>query len=397
MKKLKILFFGGNFFNLQIAKNCIKLGAQCFLADMSKKCFAAQDKNFINIDFNDRKKIINFIKKKKINFIYISQSDVGIKTLGYINSKLKLPGIDYTVAKILTNKGSIRKILTKNDFFQPKFIISKDPKEIINFIDNKKCIIKPVDSSGSRGVNEIQKISSVKRLIKNALAFSRLKKTIVEEKINGKEFGAQTFSINGKCKYVYLHNDYMSKNNKKIPIGHSMPFNLIKNNRIVLKIKKDIAHAVELMKIKNGPSNVDCIIDKNNRLVILEISPRIGATCLPQILKTYSGVDWDINSIKLANGYKIGKLRERKINVIAKVFESSKCGILDEIRINKNPVNTKTVLILKKNEQISKFTDGSKLFGYTISHGKSYKKVMKHVNLIISSIKIKLKKNVYDY
>ena len=56
MKKLKILFFGGNFFNLQIAKNCIKLGAQCFLEDMSKKCFAAQDKNFINIDFNDKKK-----------------------------------------------------------------------------------------------------------------------------------------------------------------------------------------------------------------------------------------------------------------------------------------------------------------------------------------------------
>ena len=66
MKKLKILFFGGNFFNYLIAKNCIKLGAQCFLADMSKKCFAAKERNFININFNDRKKIITFIKKKKL-------------------------------------------------------------------------------------------------------------------------------------------------------------------------------------------------------------------------------------------------------------------------------------------------------------------------------------------
>jgi len=397
MKKLKILFFGGNFFNYQIAKNCIQLGAQCFLADMSKKCFAAKKKNFININFNDRKKMITFIKKKKINFIYISQSDVGIKSLGYINSKLKLPGIDYTVAKNLTNKGSIRKILTKNNFFQPKFIISKDPKKITNFILNKKCIIKPVDSSGSRGVNEIKGVSFIKKLIKNALSFSRLKKTIVEEKIKGKEFGAQTFSINGKCKYVYLHNDYMSKKNNKIPIGHSMPFYLIKDQKIVLKIKKNIAQAVDIMKIKNGPCNVDCIITKNKKIVILEISPRIGATCLPQILKIYSGIDWDINSIKLINGYKMEKLKERKVNVIAKVFESSQSGILEEIKIKKNPLNTKTVMILKKNDQISKFTDGSKLFGYTISHGKSYKKVMKNTNSIINSIKIKLKKNVHSY
>ena len=115
-----------------------------------------------------------------------------------------------------------------------------------------------------------------------------------------------------------------------------MPFNLIKNNRIVLKIKKDIAQAVEFMNIKNGPCNVDCIIDKDNRLVILEISPRVGATCLPQILKIYSGVDWDINSIKLANGYKIEKLRERKINVIAKVFESSQSGVVEKIKVKKN-------------------------------------------------------------
>ena len=66
MKKLKILFFGGNFFNYQIAKNCMQLGAQCFLADMSKECFAAKKKNFININFNDRKKMITFIKKKKL-------------------------------------------------------------------------------------------------------------------------------------------------------------------------------------------------------------------------------------------------------------------------------------------------------------------------------------------
>ena len=206
------------------------------------------------------------------------------------------------------------------------------------------------------------------------------------------EFGAQTFSIDGKCKYVYLHNDYMSKKNNKIPIGHSMPFSLIKNKKKILEIKKIISKAVEVFKIKNGPCNVDCILDKKDKLFILEISPRLGATCLTQILKIYTGVDWDIHTIKLLNGLKVGMFKEKKINVVAKVFESDLDGFVEKIYITKKFPYTKTAIIPKKNERIFRFTDGSKLFGYVVAHGKDYPKVMKNVNLVIKSLKVKLKK-----
>ena len=66
------------------------------------------------------KKIIDFIKKKGINYLYTSQSDVGL-TLGYLNTKFKLPGTSLKLAKILTDKFKIRTILKKNNFHQPKF------------------------------------------------------------------------------------------------------------------------------------------------------------------------------------------------------------------------------------------------------------------------------------
>ena len=394
MKNLRILFFGGTFVNYEISKKCIQLGAKCFFSDENRNCFVSKNKNFININFNDRKKIIKFIRKKKINFLYISQSDVGIRSLGYLNTKLKLPGINYSLAKILTDKLKIRKVLTKNGFYQPKFIDKTNIKKLRNFIKNKVFIIKPTDSSGSRGIQDIRNNQNLNKIIRNSVSFSKSRKIIIEEKVYGTEFGAQTFSINGECKHVILHDDFMSTINNKIPVGHAMPFTFIKNKNEKKRVETIISKAVNILGVKNGPCNVDCIYTKNNKLAILEISPRVGATCLPQMLKIYTGVDWDLNAIKIHNSIKIEKISERKINVAAKVLESRKTGFLKEILFSKKYKNTKLRFLVKKNQKINKFTDGSKLFGYAISHGQNYKKVMKNINSLIVSIKIKLKKNV---
>ncbi len=65
MKGLNIAFFGGSHVHSKISLKCEKLGANYYLLDKSKDCFANFDKNFVNIDFNNRKKVINFIKKKR--------------------------------------------------------------------------------------------------------------------------------------------------------------------------------------------------------------------------------------------------------------------------------------------------------------------------------------------
>ena len=392
MKKLIIGFFGGTFVNYQIAKNCEKLGARSFLLDKNKNCYVSKKKNFANIDFNKTGKVIQFIKKKKINFLYTSQSDVGIKSLGYINTKLGLAGTSYSLAKKLTDKIKIRKILKKNGFYQPNFFEIKNKKKPkINF-SKKKYLLKPIDSSGSRGIYEIKKSDNLTNLMNNSLKFSKSKKLIIEEKIKGIEFGAQTFSINGYCKNVILHDDIMSKINPKIPIGHLMPFNIIKDKKKISDIKLEIQRAVNILGVENGPCNVDCIYSKNKKLYLLEISPRLGATCLPNILKIYTGIDWDLNTIKLCNSLKIKSIKEKKINAAAMVFESKKDGYLKDISIKKNIKNSKIRLLVKKNQKIEKFTNGSKLFGYIVAFSKNRNYLIKNINKTIRSIKIKFKK-----
>ena len=56
MKNLNIAFFGGSHVHSKISLKCKKLGANCYLLDKSKDCFANSNSDFVNIDFNNKKK-----------------------------------------------------------------------------------------------------------------------------------------------------------------------------------------------------------------------------------------------------------------------------------------------------------------------------------------------------
>ena len=393
MKKLKIAFFGGSHVHSKISEKCKKLGAKCYLLDKSNSCFAHLNKDFFNIDFNNKKEIIKFIKKNKINYLYSSQSDVGVLNFGYLNSKFKFPGTSFKLAKILTDKYKIRKILKKNNFYQPKFfLLKKNVHKKIQFKE-KKYLIKPLDSSGSRGIYEIKNLKNLSSKVKRSLTFSRKKKVLLEEKIEGIEFGAQTFSINGKCENVILHEDLMSKINSKIPVGHIFPFQLIKSLKQINNIKKTIKRAINILGMKNGPCNVDCILSKDKKLFILEVSPRLGATCLPDMLKIYTGVDWDLNTIRLHNLLKIEKINEKKnIYVCSKVFESKKTGYLKKIVTGKYLQNSKTEFFIKDDMKIFKFTDGTKLFGQIVAYSNNRNKLINDIFKFEKSIRLIFKK-----
>ena len=121
------------------------------------------------------KKIIDFIKKRDQLLIYISIR-CRVLTLGYLNTKFKLPGTSLKLAKILTDKFKIRTILKKNNFHQPKFFLINKDFNKKKFLNKKNFLVKPLDSSGSRGIYEIKNSKNLDIIIKKSLKFSKKKK-----------------------------------------------------------------------------------------------------------------------------------------------------------------------------------------------------------------------------
>jgi biotin carboxylase len=286
------------------------------------------------IDVADLDGVLNAARDHGIDGIMTMQSDLPVPTVGYVNDQLGLPGVSLEVANWCSNKLETRFRLQSCNCEQPGFCVARTIEEAEDASVNIgfPCVVKAVDSSGSRGVTKVNNLVEVESAYKEALKYSRQNEVLVEEFIDGLEFGAQTFSINGKCELVLMHNDTISLPPYMIPIGHSFPF-IGLSDREMDVASQDIKAAVEALGIANGPSNVDILVDvKTKRVKIIEIGARIGATCLPELVKHFTGIDWVSATINAALGNKIDLKLKKTQPVAALIIQSPADGIFQSYK-----------------------------------------------------------------
>lgn len=385
-----ILIIGAGFGQVPAIQAAKDLGLNVIAVDKNIDAIGMKMADFAyDVDIIDFEGVLEIAKKHKIDGVMTMQSDLPVPTIGYINDTLRLKGVSLEVANTCSNKNETRLKLKEKIAAQPLFeiISSFEELEIMAEKIGFPCVVKAPDSSGSRGVTKVDKKENLKNAFDEALKYSRQSAIIVEEFIDGIEFGAQTFSVAGRCELVLLHNDTMSPPPFMIPIGHSFPFDRISDEE-TKKAIEDIKNAVEAVGIADGPANIDLILDSKSKSVkVIEIGARIGATCLPELVYYHTGIDWVKQTILNSIGEPIDlNLKEDK-PVAALIIEAPKDGKYSAYNFDTNydPVNLLEFEITAlKGEEINILRKGTDRIGKLIAYGDSVedaeRKVMDYRN-----------------
>jgi len=178
MKKLMLL--GGSSQQIVAIETAKKLGyytVLCdYLTDNPGQKYA--DKFYLK-STTDKNEILEIAKKEKIDGIIAYASDPAAPTAAYVAEILGLPTNPYKSVDILANKDKFREFLRTNNFHTPKAKSFYDLESAINEISFFKfpIIIKPVDSSGSKGVSKINNVDELKFKFDDAIAYSKKKKS----------------------------------------------------------------------------------------------------------------------------------------------------------------------------------------------------------------------------
>lgn len=327
------------------------------------------------IDVLDIKSIVEVAKKYSVIGALTMQSDIGIPAVGAVIDALKLKGSGIKVANRCSNKIDMRKVFKKSGIPQPLF------KEVKNLEEAKDaaeqigypCVIKAPDSSASRGIVRVNSKKEVSKAFMEASSFSRSSSLLVEEFIEGLEFGAQAFSVDGKCNLVLIHNDQMTAPPYMIPLGHSFPSNLPK--KALNKAEKAIKSCVEALGILDGPSNIDLIFDKNEHPKIIEVGARIGATCLPELVLHHTGIDFTKAAIEIACGKKPELNKKFSQPCSAFILESHSDGIMKSFKVldkfKKNPNILEWEVTSKPGDKVSCLRKGTDRIGKIVVKGNS--------------------------
>ncbi len=348
---------------------------------------------WINADTRDKETILIQAKKHKICSILTTGTDVAVPVIGYVNDHLGLPGISYDVAQLCSDK-----VLMKN-FFRQKNINTARYAVVQNFEDLKHeadhigypVMVKAVDSSGSRGVVLAETPDELFVAYNSARAVSRSRNIIVEKYLKGYEIGAQAIVVGGNLAEVFLHDDLVTEPPVSVPIGHSMP--LIVEQEISKDIRDLIGAVVAELRIENAICNIDLII-VDGVPFLLEIGARMGATCLPEILSIFTGIDIYQVLVQLSLGAlpKLPKKYAEKANA-ALLLRSRRSGIVKDITVPCEVKNHESLVQLcldvKNGDYVKEFEVGPDRIGHIVVSGESSKDAYDTAERLIDMIEIK--------
>lgn len=307
MKKIMIL--GASILQLPAIEIAKELGLQTVVVDMNPDAIGFHVKGIekeiistIEIPF-----ILEAAKKHNIDGIMTLATDMPMRAVATVATEMGLVGIDEKTAIRATNKAEMRKVLKENNVPIPKYY------NVSSFDEYKECVkkfdtsfvVKPADSSGSRGIIEVSDIlnsDAITKAYEYCFPYSRSGEIIVEECMRGPEVSVETLSIDGECHVIQITDKLTTGAPHYVEMGHSQPTLL--EESVVEKISTVAKEANKAIGIKDGPSHTEIIVTSDGPKIV-EIGARLGGDNINTYLVPLStGVNIVECCIKIALGEK---------------------------------------------------------------------------------------------
>lgn len=259
----------------------------------------------------DIEAVYRIAKEENVSGILPYASDPAALPAAIVCERLGLPTNPAKSVEILGVKHKFRDFLAENGFACPKkftFFPTDPIEDIISKAQDLKfpIVIKPTDSSGSKGVTFLEDTAEIGKAIRHADSYSRNKILIAEEFIERgfpDVIGGDIFVEDGS---IILFGDMAclrGDNGKSlIPIGEKKPNGL--NSLQIINLHNELQRLVSVLGIKGGELNIEVIIDNDDNVHFLELGPRAGGNMIPIQLSDAFGVDLIRANVAVAMGEK---------------------------------------------------------------------------------------------
>jgi carbamoylphosphate synthase large subunit len=180
-------------------------------------------------------------------------------------------------SSVATNKVLQRKIWEATKVIQPNYdVFSSKSMALSNALSRKlPFVIKPADSSGSRGVAVIARNENISSEIENAFAYSKSHTILIEDFMIGSEFTVEVFAYDGEIIPILVTKK--DKVGKEVLTVSKALWTVNPGNHLYSTIVANALQAFTSLGLKNGPGHLEMIVDEGKGPVgIVEAAFRGG-------------------------------------------------------------------------------------------------------------------------
>ncbi|MDD3468570.1 MAG: hypothetical protein PHE53_01155 [Thermoguttaceae bacterium] len=341
MTPKKILLLGGSFFQVPSVQTAKRLGyytITCdYLPDNPGHRFADA---YYNVSTTDMHAVLELAKSLKIDGIVCYASDPAAPTAAYVAEKLGLPGNPYDSVMILSTKDRFRQYLARHGFQTPQSggygCYEEAREDIGRFVF--PVMVKPVDSSGSKGVSKIDSVDELFHAVEYALGFSRGKRIVIEEFVenHGPQVIGDGISWAGNLVFRAFGSHIFNRGGGSpfVPAGGCWPYD--KPQVVHQAIHDEIQRLLTCLEMQHCGYNFEVRLDASDHPILMEIGCRNGGNMIPQVLQYATGVDMTEFVIRSAMGEDCSDYTMAEPNDFWAyyVVHSSRPGILKKIEVD---------------------------------------------------------------
>ena len=308
----KIMMLGGNYFQMTAVLAAKRLGYHVIDVDYlpGNPAHRYADE-YYNISTIDKEKVLQKARELQIDGIVSYASDVSAPTAAYVAEAMGLPTNPYESVMIMTHKDLFRAFLRENGFPMPQGGGFTDYEEALSFFRKikKPAMVKPIDASGSKGVNKVFTEEEFAAAYTEAMSYSISKHIIIEEFIQrvGYQIDGDAFMANGKIVFWGICDQH-----------------------------HDIERLLNLLHMHMGAYNVEYIVGEDGEIYIMEVGPRNGGNLITDAIAASTEIDLAEYTCMQAVGDDVSSLYQKEPVRCASsyILHSTKDGIFREVRID---------------------------------------------------------------
>lgn len=310
-----VIILGAGEMQIPVIKKVNELGYCSIALDYDKDAVGLKyaNKSYV-VSSTDVDKVLEVAQKENADAL-LTTSDYPVNVVAAVSKTMGLVSMSKEVANICTNKFLQRKVFSTYGINSPEYFLVSGNGISVEKYNNYPYIVKPVDSSASRGVKKVNDSNELLNAIEEAKEYSRSGQVLIEQFIGGKEFSVETLTQNGETTIVSI--------TEKLVIGEEYGYFVedthIEPARITKEewqlIENEVVKALEAIQIDNSPSHTEVKL-WNGKPYIIETACRLGGDYITSDLVPLStGIDMLANLVRLSVGESID--RNRTLNKVA--------------------------------------------------------------------------------
>ena len=301
----KVVIMGGGLNQMPLINKC-KSEYYTVVCDANKNAMGKDVADeFRCIDISDASKVVEVCREIGAAGVVCNTESL-MPCSARVQTELGLVGNTPEAVMNSSDKFLFRQTQERAGVFYPKMQLFSDYETAKAYAAQSKVplIIKPAESSGSRGVKVITTPEELTReAFDICVSCSRNKKIILEDFV---DFSGQTaleaevFLYEGKIEYVCLFRTLRDKKHNLVPQCYCSDTRVSKETED--RIREDLQKIFTAAGLKWGQYNVELTFTTGGDIFVIEINARQGGMMLPQFVRIYTGIDIDRLLITTAAG-----------------------------------------------------------------------------------------------